>query len=171
MRVQGAISIEPLAEADIPALLRHLPRPRAKHVERLERQRRGEALYLIAWRGETPVGHAVLKSPHAVELAPGRRASCSEIEDLFVTAAERRRGIGGLLLDAAEREAQRQGFTRVGLAVGVDNAAARRLYEQRDYADSGYGEFVLFGSVLGADGAAQRWEERCIYLVKQLASV
>lgn len=164
------ISVVRLAEAEIPALVEHLPRPRAKHVERLERQRRGELLYLIAWRGATPLGHAVLKAPRAVDLAPGQKAGCSEIEDLFVAAAERRRGVGNLLLDAAEREARRQGFASVGLAVGVENAAARRLYERRDYADSGYGEFVLFGSV-SADGDTQRWEERCIYLVKQLDGV
>ncbi len=169
--VSEAITIEPISADDVPLLVRHLPRPRAKHVERLERQRRGELVYLIAWRDSTPVGHALLKSPGAVDLAPGRRERCSEVEDLFVAAEHRRRGVGSDLMEAAEREARRQRFAKVGLAVGVANAAARRLYERRGYADTGYGEFVLFGSVLGDDGTRHAWEETCIYLVKHLPDV
>ena len=167
--MNAAITVEPASEGDVGILTRRLPRPRAKHLERLERQRRGEALYLIAWRDGEPVGHALLKSPGAVDLAPGKRAGCAEIEDLFVVVAYRRQGVGRRLLVVAEREARRRRFGKLGLAVGVENLAARRLYQRQGFVDTGYGEFVLFGSLTGEDGTRRQWEETCVYLVKQLA--
>jgi ribosomal protein S18 acetylase RimI-like enzyme len=55
------------------------------------------------------------------------------IYDIHVVAAQRRRGYGRALLEAAEREAQRRGADSIALNVFGGNDAARRLYESSGY--------------------------------------
>ena len=124
---------------------------------------------LVAWQDGVPVGHGVLKEPKLATPQPVGKEICPEIEDLYVDAAYRRRGVGDRLLEALEDEAADRGYGRVGLAVSVENSAARRLYARRSYLDQGYGEFLISGTVTQADGSVQRWEESCVYLVKDLS--
>jgi GNAT superfamily N-acetyltransferase len=166
--VREKTTIRPGSEGDLTALARHLPRHRRKHLERLEQQRRGRARYLIAWRGDLPVGHVLLRSPGEAGTDPGRQLGCAEVEDLYVGAGHRRRGIGALLLEAAEAEAARRGHGALGLAVEVANRPARALYERHGYAGSSHGEFILRGSSIGDDGQDYEWEQTCLYLVKSL---
>ena len=55
------------------------------------------------------------------------------IYDIEVVPAQRRRGYGRALLEAAEREAQSRGGDAIGLNVFGGNDAARRLYESSGY--------------------------------------
>jgi ribosomal protein S18 acetylase RimI-like enzyme len=55
------------------------------------------------------------------------------IYDIEVIAAQRRRGYGRALLEAAEREAQSRGADAIGLNVFGGNDAARQLYESSGY--------------------------------------
>ena len=80
-----------------------------------------------------------------------------EIEDLFVAAACRSSGVGTRLLHECEGAAHRRGFDRIGLAVGVENAGARRLYERNGYVDIGAEPYW-------DDGA----HDTLTYLVKEL---
>jgi len=57
----------------------------------------------------------------------------AEIDELFVIAAERGRGIGGALLAAAEGALAAEGCVRLQLQLGVSNGPARAFYEQRGY--------------------------------------
>ena len=52
-------------------------------------------------------------------------------------------GIARALLRAAEKEARRRGSGKVGLAVGLENAAARLLYERHGSNESGHGSFTV----------------------------
>lgn len=55
------------------------------------------------------------------------------IDNVYVRPAERDRGVGAALMDAAERHLAADGASRVSLSVLADNDAARRLYERRGY--------------------------------------
>lgn len=165
-----AVEIRPLAGAEIGLFEQHIAfGPPEKHRERFARQRQGTVVYLVAWRENLPVGHVLLKwdgstdEPMASELD-----NCPDIEDLFVNPDYRSRGVGSRLLDAVENLVRQQGYSRVGLDVGVENVRARSLYERRGYQASAFGEYRESGRYVDRDGREQSWEEDCIYVIKRL---
>lgn len=86
------------------------------------RNRPAEAL--IAWRGRVPVGYAVFfRTFSTFEGKPG-----IYIEDLFVRAPFRQRGIGQALLQAIGKVARASGAGRIEWTVLTWNRNARRLY-------------------------------------------
>lgn len=60
-----------------------------------------------------------------------------EIANLAVSPAERGRGLGSVLLDAALAEGRRLGATETFLEVRSTNVRARQLYESRGFAEVG----------------------------------
>src|SRR5262249_32047467 len=135
---------------------------------RFARQQAGEVVYLVAWHDDLPVGHVVVVwgGPAQPELAALRGSP--ELEDLYVGAPLRSRGVGSQLLAAAEIMATQRGFARIGLAVGVDNPRARALYERRGYRDAGLGAHQNRWSTVDRTGEVRWHEERCTYLIKEL---
>jgi GNAT superfamily N-acetyltransferase len=121
--------------AAVAATLRH----RIVVADRLERQRRDECIYLVAWEGGTPVGQALLhrRRPAALAVWEATVDSLPYLEDVFVVPEWRNRGIGTALLEAAERAAAANGAAAVTLAVSTGNSGARRLYERLGYVDTG----------------------------------
>lgn len=64
---------------------------------------------------------------------------------MYVTAASRRRGVGGKLLDAAIQEASSwPGVEQIHLAVSDVAAEARRLYERAGFQEWGREPRALF---------------------------
>ena len=62
MKSSQIITIKPVEEAHLPLLQEWFPEGGpAKHAERLERQKRGNVIYLFAWVDDHPVGHLLLK--------------------------------------------------------------------------------------------------------------
>jgi GNAT superfamily N-acetyltransferase len=106
--------------------------------DRLERQRRDECLYLVAWEGGCPVGQALLhrQRPPALRVAD-RVDALPYLEDVFVIPEFRNLGIGTALLEAAERAAAARGDRAVSLAVSTLNSGARRLYARLGYVNAG----------------------------------
>jgi len=74
-------------------------------------------------------------------------AHVRQIQGLVVDSAERGRGVGRALVDAACAEAVRQGARRITLRVLGWNGAARRLYEAAGFVVEGVlpGEFYIDG--------------------------
>ena len=63
----------------------------------------------------------------------------AEIDEFFVLPETRARGVGAALLQAAEAALARRGCVRLQLQLGLENAAARRFYRRRGYAErAGY---------------------------------
>lgn len=60
-----------------------------------------------------------------------------EITNVAVAAAERRRGVGGLLLKEIKKEAERRSVARIVLEVRVSNDSAIRLYERSGFQNCG----------------------------------
>jgi GNAT superfamily N-acetyltransferase len=57
----------------------------------------------------------------------------AEIDELFVTSAERSGGVGSRLLDAVERDMQARGLIRLQLQLAVGNGDARAFYARRGF--------------------------------------
>lgn len=62
----------------------------------------------------------------------------AELSDLYVDGSHRRRGLGRLLMHAAEGLARRRGAHRVVLTVGLENEAARAFYRALGYREFGW---------------------------------
>jgi len=140
-----------------------------KHACRLELQSRGTCTYLFAWLGDAPVGHLLLTWA-GPELEPMKSVipDSPEVGDLLVREDLRSRGIGGCLLENAERLVVSKGFHKMGMAVGIDNERARRLYERFGYVDAGFPQFTVSWSYLDSRGREQTEGEECTYLIKRL---
>ena len=166
------VDIRSLAEEELGLVERRLSLNSGypdKHRKRLDRQRRGEAVYLIAWHGEVPVGHGLLKweGPDDGPMT-ARLERCPDVEDLFVHPDYRSRGIGARLLECAEGLARDRAFQKIGLGVSVENARARALYRRLGYEDAGFGEYIDRWQYTDENGRKRWWEETCNYLVKDL---
>ena len=147
------IAVRPLADEELPLVDARLP------LHRLGREAEGDALYLIAWDDLEPVGHA--------RLALHGHGGLPEIQDVWVLPERRREGIGTLLTLAAEREAAKRGFDRVGLTVGVGNDPALCLYGRCGYAEAGKAPFRVSGTIV-LRGEEHEVNDVLIWLVKDL---
>ena len=164
-------------DTDIPLLVEMFPEkvgaPANRHVERFERQRRGEVTCLVAWDDGCPIGCVHVRWPgrsqhltqQAVELG------CCEVGDLFVSDGARARGVGRALMVAVEELVRARGEDLIGLEVTASNphqAVARELYRKMGYEDGGFGGFTSGYTYWDADGNQHRDEEPYRYLVKKL---
>ena len=163
--------IRPLSQGEIPLLNAHLDVERlaGRHDDRFAQQQAGRLTYLIAWLNGIPIGHTMVRWEGATDAYIAERiADCAHVEDLFVMPELRSQGMGTRILAYGERLAAERGFTRIGLAVGVDNPRARALYERLGYADTGFGVFEIRGTYTDIRGRQQEWREVCEYLAKGL---
>jgi GNAT superfamily N-acetyltransferase len=130
--VTAALTVRVAEDADLPALDRGLPTGRNDaHRAFLARQAAGEVTYLVAWRGDAPVGVGVVRWT-------GRGGSpYPELSNLHVPPPLQSQGIGTAIVHFAEDVARSRG--RAGLAIGVDedNVRAAALYERLGYVDTG----------------------------------
>jgi ribosomal protein S18 acetylase RimI-like enzyme len=138
--------IRPLAASDIEVV---------GAVLGLARLHQGDGMYLVAWRGSEPLGHAHL----ALTDPP-------ELQDVEVRTEFRRSGVAVALTRRAENEARIRGFDRLRLAVSVDNVAARTLYRRCGYVDIGVAPVRVKGTIqirrgpIDVDDTLLIWEKR-----------
>ena len=97
--------------------------PRAREWLR-ERLRFGESTVIVATLAGRPVGFAQLYPMYSSV----RTARTWILNDLYVDAAARRRGVARTLLEAAAAFAREDGAAGISLETTQDNAAARALY-------------------------------------------
>ena len=115
----------------------------------------GDDMYLVAWQGDQPVGHAHLNV-----------ADPPEIGDIEVLPQHRRRGVGTALMQAAERVAEGRGYDRLRLTVSVDEEGPQALYRGLGYADAGLPPRRVQGTIhirsgpLEVDDTLLTWEKR-----------
>ncbi len=169
LEAQELVDIRPLAAAELEAVERALARYPGKHRERLDGQRRGECVYLIAWDGDEPVGHLNLRVRGRKLPDRARRLRAAQVEDLRVARVHRRRGVATELMQRAAAEAAAHGFRAVGLGVDIGNVPARRLYDQEGYEETGLGQFLVSYPYIDEDGVERQAHETCTYLVKRLS--
>ena len=97
--------------------------PRARDWLR-SRLRVGESVVLLARRGGAMLGFVQLYPM----FSSVRTARTWILNDLFVDAGARRKGVASALLDAAAAFAREDGAMGISLETSQDNAAARALY-------------------------------------------
>ena len=97
--------------------------PRARQWLR-ERLRFGESVVLVAKHGDSVAGFVQLYPM----FSSVRTAKTWILNDLFVDAGMRRKGVARALLDAAAAFAREDGAMGLSLETSQDNAAARALY-------------------------------------------
>lgn len=137
------------------------------HQERLEKQQRDEALYLVAWLDGVPVGHLLLKWGGSL-VSASTTTSRPTLSDISVHPDYQSRGIGSRLMEVAEHLAAQLGYCQVRLSVAIENVRARALYERRGYRDSGGGTHISRWPYLDGHGQEHWREETCVRLVKSL---
>jgi GNAT superfamily N-acetyltransferase len=121
----------------------------------LSRLDQNDGFYLIAWRGDEPIGHAHL----ALTDPP-------EVQDVAVRPEHRRRGVARALTAACEGEARERGYDRITVTVSEDNEASRALYRGLGYEDSGapprrvVGTIMLRTGPLDVDETLLVWSKR-----------
>jgi [ribosomal protein S18]-alanine N-acetyltransferase len=142
---------------DLTVKIRALNPEEVEHVGNalgLARLYQGNGFYLVAWRGDEPVGHLHL----ALSDPP-------ELQDVQVAAGHRRRGVARSLIAAAEREARARGFTRIRVDVAIDNDAAQALYRTSGFSDIGLdptpvkGTIVIRTGPIEVDDVLITWEK------------
>ena len=142
----GAVSIRRLASNQV---------ERVAAVLGLSRLDQNDGFYLIAWRGDEPIGHAHL----ALTDPP-------EVQDVSVRPEHRRRGVARALTAACEGEARERGYHRITVTVSEDNEASQALYRGLGYEDSGapprrvVGSIMLRTGPLDVDETLLLWSKR-----------
>lgn len=145
------MQVRPLAGSELALVDSRLP------LHRLDQP--GDRIYLIAWDGGEPVGHA--------HLAWEGHGGEPEIQDVFVLPNRRREGIGSLLTAAAERETVRRGHASLGLTVSITNEEARRLYERLGYETTGEEPHRVSGTIV-LRGRPVEVDDSLLWLRKRL---
>ena len=90
-----------------------------------------------------------------------------EIQDVFVREDRRRQGVGAALTAAAEEVAFARGHRAISLSYGIDNAAAKGLYEKLGYRDAGIEPQRVRGTIVVRSGPLEV-DDTLIYLIKDL---
>ncbi len=96
----------------------------------------GRGAFLIAFRGDTPVGCGAVR-----RLEEGT----AEIKRMFVDPAQRGAGVGGAILAALETQARRLGARRLLLETGDRQPEALALYRR-----AGFTSIAPFGEYVGS---------------------
>jgi ribosomal protein S18 acetylase RimI-like enzyme len=102
---------------------------------------RGRRMMLAAFSGDELIG-----TVQVIVAAPANQPHRGEIARLLVKRSARRRGVGQLLMESAEREAREAGKTL--LVLDTADASAERLYERLGWTRVG----VIPGFALYPDG-------------------
>ena len=130
----------------------------------------GHFSFHVAWVGDLPVGHALIRwiGPRTPEVAlqyPG----CPEIYRLVVLEPHRAQGIGSQLIAACEDEARARRKGLVGLGVEHTNPQARRLYERLGYS-AAISRYEDSYAVRDAVGEISWVRSACVWMTKALVT-
>jgi GNAT superfamily N-acetyltransferase len=140
------------------------------HARRYADQRRGRNMYLLAWLGDTLVGHLDLRwqATAAPMVTHVYLTGYAELKAIVVVPEYRGQGIGRRLIATAEKIAAARGFRTVCIAVDVENPRARALYERLGYVDWGHGVVEAAWTVTDGSGRETQHRGLDVYLVKEL---
>jgi ribosomal protein S18 acetylase RimI-like enzyme len=162
------LQIRPAAAGDLPALTAALDQERF-FTDRIERQRAGRGVLLVAWLGEAPVGDVYVWMERAEEPEIRTRLpDAALLNHLEVRSGQRNRGIGTRLVRTAEGLLHGHGYRRAALGVAPDNDDAARLYRRLGYLPWPYPDVETSKEVQLADGSWGRVAEKFRVLVKDL---
>jgi ribosomal protein S18 acetylase RimI-like enzyme len=165
------IDIRSMSAADAETMQKMMPAGvPAYWPERFVDQAKKLLVVLIAWEGDVPIGHLVLRwKPEMAETV--RPPNRPHLSNIGVRPDRQSQGVGSRLMGEAEALAVSRGYRSLGLSVGVDNPRAKRLYERLGYVDTSAGVFTSRWPILGPDGQERWQEETCIDMAKSVPTV
>ncbi|MBR6045185.1 MAG: GNAT family N-acetyltransferase [Ruminococcus sp.] len=142
---------------------------REKYDMRLRHQAEGRCLALVADLDGVPAGYINLY--FSMSEGPFAGSEWPEIVDFGVLQKFQKRGIGTILMDAAERLAAERSDT-VCLAVGLHNGygSAQRMYAKRGYIPDGTGAWYAGKPCTPYDSVCTVDDDLVIFMSKQLKS-
>ena len=139
------------------------------NIVKLNEDAQGRARYGAMLDGQQ-VGSVLMN--WAPKYRPFAVQGLAEVQELFVEAEYRQRGIGRAMVEYCEDLARDQGHTQIGIGVGLtgDYGAAQRLYARMGYIPDGQGvtydrETVAKGDVRPID------DEMSLMLLKTLENI
>ncbi|MDO8513525.1 MAG: GNAT family N-acetyltransferase [bacterium] len=129
------ISFQPIIracrETDIKLLEKYFSGDEENHRARLDRQKKGLSIYLIALIDSRPVGHLDIRWQGCKnEKVKNFVGECPELSAIAVRPNFRSKGIGTNLVKSAEKIVANERFEQVGIGVGIENERAKKLYER-----------------------------------------
>lgn len=161
------MKIKPCKTSDIPLLEKYLPAIKGKHQRRLDIQEMGKGLYLIAWDKNKPIGLIeIIYDGKGLDEATNFIDNCPDLKYLLVREEYRRKSVATELVREAIKKCSDKGFGKIGLLVDQSNTAARKLYENFEFKDSGLGEFpginksIVNGREVHKEEVANYWVAR-----------
>ena len=141
-------------------------KPASQYERYLAEQDAGERVTVVARWGGVFVGY--LNVLWCSEYAPFATESIPEIADFNVLPEWRKRGIGAVLMDEAERLiAERSPVAGIGVGMTADYGAAQRLYVKRGYIPDGRG-LTYDGKVLAHGESTSNDDSLVLYFTKAL---
>jgi len=161
------MDVRPATQAEVDRLIAPAESAARHHLrDRWETQQRGDGLFLLAHRDGEIVGHTMLlKQSKYAEV----RAAHDPVEVNALHAYVPNQGIGTAIIRATEAVAAGWSRSAIGLAVGLDNPGARRLYERLGYRQWDGARVIDTWTEQDAEGNIVRSHaDACDYLLKQL---
>ncbi|MFD3933165.1 GNAT family N-acetyltransferase [Streptomyces sp. NPDC058614] len=154
------VSVRDLLPRDLPTCTWSGSATHLRHVEReLARAAAGEVDYLAIY---TPVDLPVAIGGIDYQVSE----EAGTLWQFAVLPALQSRGLGTLLVRAAEQRISNRGLHRAQLAVEENNPRARALYERLDYV--AYGREPHAWDEEGPDGLTRRHETMCVLMRRDL---
>ena len=168
------VSVQPCAASDLAVLQQFAAvTGRSLMAKRwLDLQSVGDLTYLVAWSGNVPVGHVCVRWAGRPDgLVQRELPGVPELAALEVYPAElRRHGVGRRLIEAAQEHVRARSCTRLGMAVGTENAAAMELCTRLGFVDWGRGAYRSSWKDIDFSSRATVRADVVTYLVKDLAA-
>jgi len=140
------------------------------HENQLKEQESGDNLYLIAWKGNEPIGHLLIRfGGTKIRKVKNYLKKVPHLEAMGVREDFRRKGVATQLVKEAERLIKKRNLKIIGLAVEDDlKSAPNVLYRRLGYKDWGHGEVIDTWKFIDEKGKTHIKHEKCIYLIKRL---
>lgn len=166
------LALRPLADSDVHAIaaafaeLEWPGKDVARYRRYLSQQDAGERDVIVAEVGGRFAGYICVTWTSGYQAF--RDAGIPEIQDFNVLPAYRRRGVGGALMDAAERlVAARVPIAGLGVGLYADYGPAQRMYAKRGYIPDGRG--VMYAGEPVPPGESVRVDdEACLFYTRDL---
>ncbi|MEU7868092.1 GNAT family N-acetyltransferase [Dactylosporangium sp. NPDC049140] len=165
------LEVRPAVSEDLPALTEAFKQPHYFQ-ERIARQPHLGVLFVAEHTDDTATrvaGAAFLRMLPAEEWELREHLrNVPILSHLQVAPQRRRQGVASAIMDAAEDYARAKGRARIALGVTLTNAAARRLYANRQYVEWDFGPVNAMVVEWDEAGRKHFGVERCQIMVKAL---
>lgn len=123
------VRLRPLLEKDLLALEWHGGADlRSFYQREWKEHQAGQVLVIVADFNDFPIAQVAIHW-----LGKSTRPGIPDIQSFRVMDVFQRQGIGSRLLKTCESAVATEGHSQIGLAVGLENTKARRLYERLKY--------------------------------------